>query len=100
MFRRTILLAGMALGVTSGVFAQQSTTPVIPEDALTPRELIAWSDLQTPRPTHEPPPPPQAEPREPDRNSGAHSQQPNSVQVHQEPQSHNDGQSPSPRRTQ
>ena len=100
MFRRTILLAGIALGVTSGVLAQQSTTPAIPEDALTPRELIAWSDLQMPRPAHEAPPPPQAEPREPDGNSGPHSQQPNSVQVDQEPRSHHDSQSPSPRRTQ
>ena len=42
--------------LTSVIQAQQPTTPPIPEDALTPRELIAWSSLQTPQPAQQQPP--------------------------------------------
>lgn len=52
MFRRTILAGGLALA-GSLLHAQQPTTPPVPEDALTPRELIAWSSLQTPLPAQQ-----------------------------------------------
>jgi phospholipase C len=53
MFRSTILAAALAMAAVSPVYAQQSTTLPIPEDALSPRELIAWSNLQIPRPAAE-----------------------------------------------
>jgi hypothetical protein len=46
-------VAGLALAAVPVVYAQQPTTPPVPEDAFSPRELIAWSNLQTPRPATE-----------------------------------------------
>ena len=53
MFRTAILVAGLALAAVSLAHAQQPTTPPVPEDALTPRELIAWSSLQIPQPAQQ-----------------------------------------------
>ena len=69
MSRRTILAGGLALAVTPFVLAQEPTTPPVPEDALAPRELIAWSDLQTPQPAQDPHSPIQTEAREPNEDS-------------------------------
>jgi len=53
MFRSAIVAGALALAIGSVVYAQQPTTPQVPEDALAPRELIAWTSLQTPRPIEE-----------------------------------------------
>lgn len=53
MFRSASLVGGLALAAASFVYAQQPTTPPVPEDALSPRELIAWTSLQIPRPAQE-----------------------------------------------
>lgn len=50
MFRKLIFPGCLALAVASVAYAQQPTAPPIPEDALSPRELIAWTSLQIPRP--------------------------------------------------
>ena len=57
MFRTAILAGALAVSVPSVIRAQQATTPPVPEDALTPRELIAWSTLQTPQPVQQQLPP-------------------------------------------
>lgn len=57
-----ILAGGLALAVPSVVHAQQSTASSVLEDALTPRELIAWSSLQTPQPAQQQLPVAQAHP--------------------------------------
>lgn len=62
MFRNAILAGGLALAAASLAHAQQPTTPPVPEDALTPRELIAWSSLQTPQPARQQLPATQAPP--------------------------------------
>src|ERR1700752_1904714 len=69
MFRRAILALGLALAVTSFVVAQEPTAPPVPEDVLAPRELIAWSSLQTPQPAQKPVPPIQSQAREPNQDS-------------------------------
>ena len=61
MFRSAIVAGTLALA-GSVVHAQQPTKPQVPEDALTPRELIAWTSLQTPRPVEEQPPAIQSQP--------------------------------------
>lgn len=53
MFRSAIVAGILALAAGSIVHAQQPTTPQVPEDALTPRELIVWTSLQIPRPVQE-----------------------------------------------
>jgi hypothetical protein len=53
MFRSASLVGGLALAAASVAYAQQPTTPPVPEDALSPRELIAWTSLQIPRPAQE-----------------------------------------------
>lgn len=53
MFRGLSLVAGLALAAASVMYAQQPTTPPVPEDALSPRELVAWTSLQVPRPAQE-----------------------------------------------
>src|ERR1700758_2687788 len=62
MFRDAILAGGLALAAASLARAPQHTTPPVPEDALTARELIAWSNLQTPQPACQQPPAAQAPP--------------------------------------
>ena len=87
MFRGAILAGGVALAVTSFVYGQQPTTPPVPEDALAPRELIAWSNLQTPQPAQEPLLTVRAQAREPNQQpAGAQGQQ-------QREQSHDTAQS-------
>src|ERR1700758_2905065 len=95
MFRKTIFAGGLAFAVTSFVYAQQPTTPPVPEDALAPRELIAWSSLQTPQPTQEPLPSIQTQARAPNQDCAHGPQQSTAAQVQQErAQSHNSAQSP------
>ena len=100
MFRRAILAGGLALTVASVVHAQEPTTPPVPEDALTPRELIAWSTLQIPRPAQEPLSAIQTQAREQNQDSehrdfAPRLQQPTAAQAQQErAQSHNTAQSP------
>ena len=53
MFRSAIVAGILALAAGSVAHAQQPTTPRVPEDALAPRELIAWTSLQIPRPVEE-----------------------------------------------
>ena len=53
MGRMTTLLTLFLLGIAPVVFSQQSTLQT-PEDAYTSRDLIAWSQLQKPRPTPQP----------------------------------------------
>ena len=58
MNRTANWLAGFFLAATSLAFAQQGRTPSQPpEDALEPRELVAWSRLQKPQPAPQPLPP-------------------------------------------
>lgn len=95
MFRRAILAGGLALAVTPFVLAQEPTTPPVPEDVLAPRELIAWSDLQTPKQAQEPLPPIQNQAGEPNQNSAHRRQPPTGAQAQQQPaQSHNTAQPP------
>jgi hypothetical protein len=95
MFRRAILAGGLALAVASVVRAQEPTAPPVPEDALAPRELIAWSSLQTPQPAQKPLPAIQVKARESNQDSGNAPQQPTGAQAQQDPaQSHNSAQSP------
>lgn len=75
MFRRAIFAAAFALAVAPIVYAQQPTTPPVPEDALSPRELIAWSNLQTPRPAQEQLPAIPNQPNPPSTDSAHPSQQ-------------------------
>src|ERR1700757_3982995 len=56
MDRTTTLLTLVLLLCPAGTLAQQSS-PRTPEDAHTTRELIAWSQWQTPQPTPQPLPP-------------------------------------------
>lgn len=57
MTRTTMLLVSFLLSQLPAL-AQQSKPLEIPEDALTTRELIAWSYLQVPQPAPQPLPPP------------------------------------------
>ncbi len=56
MDRTTIVLSFGVLLFSAGAMAQQSS-PQTPEDAYSSRELIAWSQLQTPQPAPQPLPP-------------------------------------------
>ena len=95
MFRGAILAGSLALAVASVVHAQEPKTPPVPEDALAPRELIAWSSLQTPQPTQEPLPSIQTQARAPNQDCAHGPQQSTAAQVQQErAQSHNSAQSP------
>jgi len=51
----TLLLFGVLL-LPAGAMAQQRSSQT-PEDAYTSRDLIAWSQLQTPQPAPQPLPP-------------------------------------------
>ena len=75
MFRKAILAAGLGLAAAPVLLAQQATTPPVPEDALSPRELIAWSSLQIPRPAQQQIPAIQAQPHEAIQDSAQRSQQ-------------------------
>lgn len=82
MFRRAILAVGLALTLATLAHSQQPTTPPVPEDALAPRELIAWSSLQTPQPAQQQLPTSQTHP---DRDSPHCLPQPTVPQQQQEP---------------
>jgi hypothetical protein len=84
MFRRAILALCVGLAATSFVLAQEPTAPPVPEDALAPRELIAWSSLQTPQPAQKPVPPIQTQTREPNQDSAQGSQRPADDQAQQQ----------------
>lgn len=60
MYRTTNIIAGLILVLASFAVAQdpQPPSPQTPEDALQPRQLIAWSSLQKPQPAPQPLPPP------------------------------------------
>jgi hypothetical protein len=95
MFRRETLAGGLAFLVGSVVLAQESAKPLVPEDALTPRELIAWSSLQTPRPAQERLSAFQNQTCEPNQDSAHRLEQPTDAQAQQErPQSHSTAQAP------
>jgi Protein of unknown function (DUF5818) len=58
MNRMTNWYAGILLTMTPLAFGQErQLTPQFPEDALTSRQLIAWSRLQKPQPAPQPLPP-------------------------------------------
>src|SRR5579864_7649898 len=58
MSRMTNMLAALVLGLLPLACAQDSRPgPQVPEEALTTRELIAWSGLQKPQPAPQPLPP-------------------------------------------
>jgi hypothetical protein len=95
MFRGAILAGGLALVATSLVSAQEPRTPPVPEDALAPRELIAWSSLQTPQPAQQTLPPIQNQAREANQDSAHGPQQSAGVQA-QQARAHNPAQSPTP----
>jgi Protein of unknown function (DUF5818) len=79
MKRVTKWFAGSLLLVAPFVFGQESQRlPVLPEDALTQRQLIAWSRLQEPQPAPQPLPPrntpvpqPDQQDQHPSRASGS-----------------------------
>jgi hypothetical protein len=59
--KRTSLFVGLLLLLTPcllGQDVQRQPNPQVPEDALAPRQLIAWTRLQQPKPVPEPLPPP------------------------------------------
>jgi hypothetical protein len=61
MNRRTTIFAGAVLAFTPflmGQEAQNQGRPGFPADVITPRELIAWTWMQQPRPVPQPLPPP------------------------------------------
>jgi hypothetical protein len=67
MDRTTTVLILSLLLCPAAAIAQEQPSPQTPEDAYTSRELIAWSQLQTPQPAPQPMPPkdkqvPQPEP--------------------------------------
>lgn len=74
MFRRAIVAGALALGMAPVAYAQQPTTPPVPEDVLAPRELIAWTSLQTPRPVPQQIPAIQAQPHQSDHDSAQRQQ--------------------------
>lgn len=58
MNRTSNLLAGFLLAVTPLAFGQdRQSAPQFPEDAMSTRQLIAWSRLQEPQPAPQPLPP-------------------------------------------
>jgi hypothetical protein len=57
MHRTAILLMSGLLLLATEAIAQQAFAPQTPEDAYTSRQLIAWSQLQTPQPAPQPAPP-------------------------------------------
>jgi hypothetical protein len=71
MSRRTSLLAGLLLGLTPlllGQELQNQAVPRFPGDVLT-SQLVAWTQMQKPKPVPEPLPPPDKGVPEPDRQT-------------------------------
>jgi uncharacterized protein DUF5818 len=80
MNRTTNLIAGLFLLISGVAFCQdQQSALQVPEDALSPRELIAWSSVQKPQPTPQPLPPPDTPVPQPDPQAGS-SQKPSENQ--------------------
>ena len=84
MSRMTTLLTFCLLMIAPGAFPQQSA-PQTPEDAYTSRELIAWSQLQTPQPTPQPLPPRDAPVPQPEQPQDQQAKLPADPQNQQEP---------------
>lgn len=77
MNRTTNWFAGALLALTPLAFAQEpQLTPQFPEDALTSRQLVAWSRMQKPQPAPQPLPPPDTPIPQPDPQ-GQQAKQPN-----------------------
>jgi hypothetical protein len=80
---RTKLLGIVICAMAPFAGAQQSN-PQTPEDALTTRELIAWSQLQKPQPAPQPLPPPETIPQ-PEQPRDQQSKTPADPHLQQEP---------------
>lgn len=77
MNRMTNLIAGLLLTLPIPALCQnQQNAPQAPEDALSPRELIAWSRLQKPQPAPQPLPPPDTPIPQPDQQAGSRQKPP------------------------
>jgi uncharacterized protein DUF5818 len=83
MGRMTTLIAFLLL-LAPGTFPQQSQ-PQTPEDAYTSRDLIAWSQLQTPQPTPQPLPPRNRSVPQPEQPQDQQAKLPADPQSQQEP---------------
>ena len=83
MGRMTTLIAFLLL-LAPGAFPQQSK-PQTPEDAYTSRDLIAWSQLQTPQPTPQPLPPRDRSLPQPEQPPDQQAKLPADPQSQQEP---------------
>lgn len=83
MGRMTTLIA-LLLVLAPGAFPQQSTLQT-PEDAYTSRDLIAWSQLQTPQPTPQPMPPRSRSVPQPEQPQDQQAKLPADPQSQQEP---------------
>jgi len=72
MNRMTSFIAGLLLTLPVPALCQnQQNAPQVPEDALAPRELIAWSRLQKPQPAPQPLPPPDTPIPQADQQAGS-----------------------------
>ena len=84
--RSTSLWAASALVYSSLLFAQQAvqqSSPLLPASVQGP-QLIAWSEVQKPRPLPQPLPPPQPDPpaqSQPQQSAGSQNQQQPSAQA-------------------
>jgi hypothetical protein len=77
-------LIALLLLLAPGTFPQQSK-PQTPEDAYTSRDLIAWSQLQTPQPTPQPLPPRNRSVPQPEQPQDQQAKLPADPQSQQEP---------------
>lgn len=84
MARTTTLLVTCLL-LSSVVALAQQSTPQTPEDAYTSRELIAWSQLQTPQPMPQPLPPADKQVPQPEQPQDQRSKSPSDPHIQQEP---------------
>jgi hypothetical protein len=79
-----MLLLVSVLLIVPATFSQEPA-PQTPEDAYTSRELIAWSQLQTPQPTPQPLPPRDAQVPQPEQPQDQQPKSPSESQKQQEP---------------
>jgi hypothetical protein len=84
MARTTTLLIPSLLLVSVAAFAQQPP-PQTPEDAYTSRELIAWSQLQTPEPVPQPLSPKDKQIPQPEQPQDQQSKLPSDPHIEQKP---------------
>jgi len=82
--KRTNLL-GIAICAMLSFSSAQQSNPQTPEDALTTRELIAWSQLQKPQPAPQPLPPSEAPIPQPEQPRDQQSRPPAEPHRQQEP---------------